>query len=660
MAVIGGDRPQTSFHLPKTEQGVFVGENALDEQDQGDVLVLDDGTVTEMGGPVLVDHDQRWVKWQMSQEHFAEQIGPPALPLGHTQERREQQDPIRVITLPDGSTKKVSGWGFTLGTEINVQERGAGSNTRRYFDVEQRFDGELTERPIRSDEQSIKVYDFEWQFEWRDEGPYGLEAESYQRQATAYRWVKTTIWKVGNPLEMELTIEGHIEGVWLYGEIGLGREGFVDRRHRDVTAVLDYERQSDGRILRTKVSMWTLIASLSQEVGTQPLTQPPGEGYEPEYGQSGQIYDYVSRQVDEPVTRLRDTLIHDWPRPPDPPPKRFVAGAVSVSGGPTFTTAKLLKGEELTAYGHTFTAGSWAALRDTPKRQADGSWDFAPLIILHASDSTVTAIRPDGKTERCPLAQFEREVLRVPQGSFNGFNSVGSLSHSWPPQWAWAHCQDGEQPNETRAIAAHDAWRDSYKKGAPLGSPLNWTWKARPAKRPKTLPKTAPRGLLGLTLADVTGGVTQDEPLKKGEGPYRLPKSATVDGRDVLGAVAKRTLYQPAHWVDEVSDGTSTTGPLALDFGALPVVPPPGPEQKTGKLVAALHLRYKGKKPEINVDGTPTPLIKLGHNAAEKSGWHAYVLDVPPQQTYTLTYSGRISLALLCVRVTLPYTDPDT
>lgn len=192
--------------------------------------------------------------------------------------------------------------------------------------------------------------------------------------------------------------------------------------------------------------------------------------------------------------------------PDDPGADRWVSpdGRVRVAGPVTSDHADLEPGGTLTAYGATFTAGTWAALCGPP--DADG---HPEAWIVHEAGGTVTLITPDGQVQTTTRAEFETQVLRVPAGSLKRWAGVGHLSNSWPPHWAVADVGNLGY----RAVILHDPWRDSRAAPPPPAStdPPEWSWPARPRRRPTTLPLTAPGALLGLTLADVfrepdTGG----------------------------------------------------------------------------------------------------------------------------------------------------------
>lgn len=110
-----------------------------------------------------------------------------------------------------------------------------------------------------------------------------------------------------------------------------------------------------------------------------------------------------------------------------------------------------------------------------------------------------------------------------------------------------------------------------------------------------------------------------DAPLRRGQAPFLLPTRVEVNGEPnpkALAALAKRILYPPAKWKDELDDRTSARGLLAVTFaGELP-----------GGGHAVLYLRAKaGREPPVcAIHG---PLHPLGHNAG-KRGWQPFVLPL--------------------------------
>ncbi|MFC6663915.1 hypothetical protein ACFP9V_19090 [Deinococcus radiopugnans] len=189
--------------------------------------------------------------------------------------------------------------------------------------------------------------------------------------------------------------------------------------------------------------------------------------------------------------------------PPPPPGQRWASpdGQVTVFGPYTDDHADLTD-SELTAYGHTFAGGSWAALCGpvvTPERQTGG---HPEPWILHELGNVITRITPDGEAQTMNRADFEAQTLRLNDRAFLRFNPVGTLFNTWPPQWAFAECGRGDTLEQVRAVALHDPWRDSVKAQVPEGTTLPpwWFWPARPRRRPPAAVSSAP---LGLALADV-------------------------------------------------------------------------------------------------------------------------------------------------------------
>ncbi|MDO4244555.1 MAG: hypothetical protein Q4C89_00840 [Deinococcus sp.] len=307
----------------------------------------------------------------------------------------------------------------------------------------------------------------------------------------------------------------------------------------------------------------------------------------------------------------------------------------------------------LTAYGRTFNRGTWTAIREPP--QKDDPPDFVRVLVLVADRraGTVTAVRPPeaatpdapGTVETIAWNVFAREVLRCE--TFR-FLRIGDLWHSWPPERAWATCSrvansEDLSDYDMRAFGAHDPWRDSIKrKPKEKPGPSHWYWPSRPARRPKTLPESAPKAPLGLTLYDVAPlySVQREEALKRGESPATSPLTATRSGQDVWRLVAK----------PELDDRTSTSGPLELTFAKLRDPRPPGPMFPGEQQGAALLLRLKTTADSITVDGKPTSIYRLGHNADDKRGWHEYAVPVPVRERYTLNFSGQCSRARLVAR----------
>lgn len=655
------------LHIPRTGGGgVFEGERG----GGGSVgmVVLDDGKLTPLEHPVAVDHDARTLRYFLNVVGYAPELEPSAVRFERTPERFYRlREPTETWQEDDKTWHTQTQWVYSNGGgAVQVQQRAGGVNTWRFYDKVQHYDGSVREHTYGVLSQTVTVWDFQWQFRFPATGydPFFtatigtlLSDTDLTRTANAYRTLTVKKWDT-DPRSVHYLIEtyvqGHVENVWLAGEVGVG---WIDRTpyyHREVTAVRGYRYGplgQGGPIVATLVNCWVNIASLTQQwqayrpEGAIPIKNRDGDVTVAYVVRSG------GRPLREAAVTLRDIEYSKWGTPPEPDRVAFSAlgGLVKVEG-PRSTELGRLEGgylqstATLTAFGHTFRGGTWAALRDTPLVRKDGTTDWERVIVLHASDTTVTAVRQDGSTEAIPREQFEREILRVSPGAFTGFSSVGTLNNTWPPQWAWCGCQE-----EMRAVAAHDPWRDSQKaRPEEDAEPTHWYWPARPGKRPRKRPSTAPVAPLGLTLADVSGAVEHDEPLKRREPPLSLPAEAKTGNVDVRAKVAKRILYQPSEWPEELDDRTSVTGMLRLVFH-IPTV------QSGEEVRAALLLRLKTKAETIRVNGAECSLVKLGHNADQRRGWHPYVVPVPTSSAgvYRLEFEGQCSRALLCMR-TMP------
>lgn len=672
-----------SLHLPYTQaEGVFAGETGRSSPQRS--VVLDDGNVVPLDAAVAVDHDARTLRAFTQRSTYAEALQPVAVPLEHTWERLHRRYPSHSYENAQGETVYYSDWTYPLGGEpVNVQERDGGLNGLVYLDDVQHYDGTQSETGVRSDTQTVTCYDFDWEITFRPNVYTGiyrrgiyLGEEEVKRQPqpvqgagdqVRYRQqqVRVSALSDDNLIRVYTLLQCHIRDIWLSGYLTVeGQSLRQTDRLFEVTHV--YERE-DTRLnsgYRSRVDAWLTFGFLEEyelgrfRDGDRELVEQRQYATDDQYNFPLTSGSYIRRTaVSEPGEILRDTLLSEWPASPDPPGPRFSAagGAVRVEGPRTQAPELLEDGQgkanaTLTAFGQSFTGGTWAALRDVPLRDDQGrvtSWDTA--LVLHASARVVTAVRQDGSAATLSRAAFEREILRAPVGSFQGFSPIGVYHNTWVAHWAWALCVGEDSGYESRALVIHDAWRDSYKKDAPRDSPTHWTWKGRPGKRPATLPPTAPGAPLRLTLADVTGTLLHDEPLARAAPPLLLPVTATVGDRDVRRAVAKRVLYPPAQWPEELDDQISTGGPLRLTFA----VPSPVPEQIQG---AALLLRLKlpPQTDTITVNGEALPLSRLGHNAEAARGWHPYVMPVPATGLYTLTFRGRCSRALLCVHSWTP------
>lgn len=666
------------LHLPlAAPDGLFLGESGPPDGIQTDI-VLDDGQLQGVMelllAPPAIDHDVRLLSVRRHTETSPPDLSPAALLLEYTAERRNQRLPRYDGT--DGG-EGVTQWVYQ-GHEINVQERVEGQHTRRHVEEQQHYDGTTSEQEVRIDVSSRQVYDFDWERPFvaseprpsYSRGRYAGDAditrtaEASEAVPAPYRVQEVRLAGAGDTISDMLTLmQMHVRNVWLTGYLEVGQTLRATDREFEVTFVYEREDTNSNDGYRSRVDAWVTFASLKSQSpaptrGARELVEarefPADERHEYPLVEGA----YIRRHTLTTASVLRDVLPATWPEPPPVVERVFTAagGRVTVDGPHTFSPQRLEDSEgkpegTLTAFGHTFEGGTWAAIRDAPLRDERGQvTDWERVLVLHASANTVTAVRMDGQVESIPREQFEREVLRVESGEFLGFSPVGTLFHSWPHDWAWCVCR-----TDTRAVTLHEAWRDSQvtkpkPNDAPPPGPEHWYWKARPRKRPRRLPASAPRAPLRLTLADIAAPVLHDEPLKRGDGPLLLPETATAGERDVRRVVAKRVYYPPAEWDEELDDRTSTTGPLRLTF-KLPDPPrTPQGDDPGEDWAAALVLRLKTAKLDITVNGETIPLGKLGHNAGEKRGWHPYVVPVPVTDTYTLTFQGQCSRALLCVR----------
>lgn len=136
----------------------------------------------------------------------------------------------------------------------------------------------------------------------------------------------------------------------------------------------------------------------------------------------------------------------------------------------------------------------------------------------------------------------------------------------------------------------------------------------------------------------------RDEPLRRGQAPLLLPTEVRVGTGDpsasALRALAKRILYPPAGWTDELDDRTSIKGRLTLTFGGS--LPGGGP--------AVLLLRARRGSRRDPVDRQYGPLTPLGHSAGAR-GWQPYLLvlgePLTPDLTLILDIDAPLSRALL-------------
>lgn len=684
----GGPPPPSGLHIPGTLPGGAFG--ALEEggyATRAEIadIYLDDGEPADLRMALpAVDHDRRLLLTFGTEFKYAEGLAPSALLFEHTKERRDQRSPAQPWKDDEGETHWQTEWQIT-GKETGVKKRDGGVNTRRSYDrliaYGRNPDDKDEESDYRTDTQAITVYDFDWELhlvpgkadiyrrgvyvgpemnrtpEPPLNAPEGEGAGKYREQEL---WLSTpyadTSW-------VDTILQAHLRDVWISGYLEVGQTLRETDRYFEVTHVHEREDTRLNAGYRSRVDIWLTFARVRRQYpasvgGEKELVEDRDQIADEQHNYPLVPGGTIRRSSRAPSVTLRDTIFSEWPEEADPDPIRFTAagGQITVEG-PRTVAPQLLEDREgnptatLTAFGHAFRGGSWAAIRDAPVRDEKGVvTDWNRVLVLHAGSTAITAIRQDGSTETLSRRRFEREVLRVPAGSFVGFAPTGMFFNSWPHDWAWAVTKQ-----DARAVTLHDAWRDSQAAkprpdADPPPGPDHWYWKARPRRRPRRKPADPPVAPLRLTLADVTAGVSQDDPLKRAEGPLLLPETATVGRRDVRKIVAKRIFYPPAEWEDELDDRTSTAGPLKLTF-KLPDPPrPPQGDQPGEDWGAALVLRLKTTKDTVIVNGETLDLGKLGHNRDEKRGWHPYVLPVPVAETYTLTFRGACSQALLCVR----------
>lgn len=677
------------LHVPSTgPDGVFQGEQGGNWTQQR--IFFDDNAGVVYTGMHGIDHDNRVIRVRDVETDEVEPLKPSAIRLEYTKERRNQRYPSGTYEK-DGEKIFYSEWSYADGQEVQVEKRDGGINYRTYFDRLYYYDERGEKRDvIRVDQQKVTVYDFQWEFTieratgsfypypswWNsDPAPAKYTADSYR----TLRILDYT--PLGDIHIRHEYIQGKIKNVLISGNRSVGWIDANGPYDYEITAIrgYDYYLTTDGErsLNGTYVDMWVTIAHLQQyEPGGRPSTGTT------EVNPNGNYVWTIRRQELSPEDEtpvLRDIILTPWPAAPDDPEDAFTAcdGKIKVVGQRRDNAE--LEGRKLEAFGHTFEGGSWAAIRDAPKRDENGKiTDWNTVLVLHMGEDAVTAIREDGSAESIPREVFFHEVLRVPLETRiterTVFSPVGTMYNTWPADRAWVTLEQ-----ECRAVTLHEAWRDSQVNSpnmpsdeAPPGAPpppapvdpdapvvslypAHWYWKKRPRQRPKKLPlpQDAPKAPLRLTLADVSAQVRTDERLKRGEAPLQLPKTATVNGENVLPIVAKKFYFPPAEWDEELDDKKNTAGPLTLTFD-LPDPPrSPNPEMNDpGETwAAALMLRLRTTAPTIKVNGKVVRLGRLGHNADEKKGWHPYVVQVPVSASYTVEFQGACSRALLCVRV---------
>ena len=136
----------------------------------------------------------------------------------------------------------------------------------------------------------------------------------------------------------------------------------------------------------------------------------------------------------------------------------------------------------------------------------------------------------------------------------------------------------------------------------------------------------------------------RDLPLPRGQAPALLPSAVLIAGQHspgALAALAKRTLYPPALWPEELDDRTAVKGALTIIFENVPPYIRESP-------VLFGRIRGAGLRPPAEV--TYGPVRLLGHNAQAR-GWHPFLLSVPsvktPKITLELRFDAPVSRLLL-------------
>lgn len=593
------DTPQrpTPENLPRTDgKGTFLSDRPVGDapvEGPGGLITLDSGAQVALPAASSIDHLARTVTGRSYSDVIEPGYSPDAVvfePLGRALERAAQpESPYKVRTLAEPHTDTAI-WLNNI-----VQDRSGGQMTTTVRQIVQRFEGQRTEDVL----EEIKVTGTIWTAKTE------LRTPNKAYAALEYKFINE--WVEKPTTDPNLSDD----------------QKPVQREQRLMALYHSSEKTPDENFWFT--DQWIQVAPgiISQEVKTRGQWKAEG-------------WDGVSLTTESKFTgpleyqKFPQATAH--PVPPDG--VRFRATGVTVTGAARDNPADLTGGT-LSAYGHSLSGGSWAALRDNPVQKPDGTWDFSPLIVLHESGDTVTAVRADGSRETCTRAVFEREVLRVPVGSFQRFLASGHAYHSWPNQWCWAAAG-----TEARALVAFDPWRDCTKRRQP-NTPESWTWAARPPRRPKRVPGT-PRCPLNVALAMV--GTAGDEPLAKGRGPLLLPTKAEVPtqgawgvSEKALAALAKRVLYQPAGWPEELDDSKAVRGEMRVSFS-----------EALDRAVLLIRGRALDGKPfAVKVNGDDAVLHKLGHNSPEKRGWHPYLLEVTtPNKELLLSSNGEITRCL--------------
>lgn len=562
-----------------------------------------------------VDHDERWVKsYSSTMAPEGEALSAGAVPFPWHVKLAEQPPSPK---LPDSSVEATT-YRWYSGP---LRERPGRTFTLITYEHRLGFDGTPEQTEVGRSSGAATVYTG--------------DVTIYQRDGWDAPWVART------PVAYRVVIDWYTNGF-------VAPPDYLARRVEATEARIAWTRE-DG----SEREEWVKLITRDRYYVTPEEAQRAG---------------YTTETTFRDVTLLEEEVPPSLVEMP-PPPDRFRAagGRVVITAPPSGNPSDLTNlspnddtpAPLLTAWGRELRGGSWAALRGPPKRREDGTWDFSAVMVLHESGGTVTAVWPDGRTETCPRERFEVEVLRCEPGAFRFFTDSGALFTDWPQPWAFADCT-----TDTRALAAHDPWRDSVKRQA-AGKPASWVWPSRPARRPKAVPTSAPRTPLGVALANVGGAMGDAEPLPRGQAPLLLPSRVEVwrDGAwqesdTARKALSKRILYPPARWPEELDDRTSVKGRLRLTY---PGAAPPTDAQGYPKTYAHLLIRAKRPRRPLTLTrwqdgaGTPLPAALLGHNAAEPRGWHPYLLTAgllpPGPVVIELDSPVPLSRALLYLRL---------
>lgn len=605
-------RPSRWGHPRTEENGMFLGGTREGQLWPPPTFYDDQADPHHLNFEFAVDHDERWIMRRMDTFSVQSGLSPGAVQFPWRDKIKEQPPELVFPPVTDGNINSGAVVAWYSPAPGDLTERSGGTTTRAVTERVLHFDGHEESRVVGYTTTTNTIYKGKVTVWYRLPG----EQDYTPHVPTAYR--TRTEWKSN----------GHPPG-----------------SHAHLTTrVVD----TQGYIAWTvNGNRWEKWVTLNTQLSFFNDYDRAVENGLTEYG-----------ITEQSVTGLEDEQQRE-PTSPEPPPERFVAGDVIVSGPRNQNPAYLNDGEDhpqatLSAWGHTLTGGSWAALRAHPTRKADGTLDMGGVIVLHEQGGTVTAIRPEG-AETCTREVFEREILRCDTGTFRGFTDAGTLFTEWPHPWAFADCG-----TQARALVAHEPWRDSTKIRDP-GLPEHWAWPGRPGRRPRTPPTAAPRPPLGLTLADVVAEAHDSEPLPRREPPLLLPERVDVwqgrwlESEAALRALRKRLLYQPAGWDEELDDRSSVRGRLRLHY-PYEVIDAPGTRTTGTLLVRVRRPRTADPWARLRRNGVFSPLEAtfLGHNVTEVRGWHPCTLALGRLSSGTVTIeletTAPLSRALLHVQ----------